>query len=232
MEAQETDSTAVIQAGGICKTFQTAEGPLNVLSGLEISVARSKIVAIVGESGVGKSTLLHLLGGLDTPTSGKITCNGTDLGRLSENERSVFRNEHVGFVFQFHHLLEDFSALENVALPALAAGKEYAEAEANAEQLLAAVGLSDRKSHLPSELSGGEQQRVALARALANRPSLILADEPTGNLDTGTGARLHELMLQINQERGSAFIIATHNRELASRCDQVYNLQGGKVSAG
>lgn len=224
-------SEAVIVAREVCKSYQTAEGPLEVLRGVDLTVNRSNMVAIVGESGVGKSTLLHLLGGLDTPSSGKIICKGTPLSELSEDQRSLFRNEHVGFVFQFHHLLEDFTALENVALPVLAAGKPLAEAEAGAEQLLASVGLTSRKSHLPSELSGGEQQRVALARALANGPSLVLADEPTGNLDTKTGDMLHELLLEINRERGSVFIIATHNRKLAARCDKVYNLAEGAISA-
>ncbi|MFQ5607400.1 MAG: ABC transporter ATP-binding protein [Candidatus Zixiibacteriota bacterium] len=231
MSAMTTMSDTVIHASGLVKTFDTAEGELTVLNGLELTVEPGEMVGIVGESGVGKSTLLHLLGGLDSPTAGVIHCNGSTINEMSEDERSRFRNRHIGFVFQFHHLLEDFTALENVVLPALAAGKSRAEAESDALALLEQVGLLQRKTHLPAELSGGEQQRVAVARALVNRPSLLLADEPSGNLDSATGERLHSLLVDINRERRGAFVIATHNQALANQCARVYKLQGGVLGA-
>ncbi len=225
-----TDSSAqLLQVAGLNKSFQTSTGVLEVLRNLSLQVNSAEMVAIVGESGVGKSTLLHLLGGLDLPTSGRIECAGTNIVALNEDERSRFRNRQVGFVFQFHHLLEDFTAMENIMLPSLAAGKSRPEARQRAEELLAAVGLSDRASHLPSELSGGEQQRVAVGRALANRPKLLLADEPTGNLDLTTAERLHDLLVEINKREGSAFVIATHNPELAKRCAKVYKFIEGAL---
>lgn len=225
-----TDSkTHLLQVTDLSKSFPTSAGTLEVLRDLALEVKSAEMVAVVGESGVGKSTLLHLLGGLDAPTSGKIVCAGTDIVALNEDARSRFRNRQVGFVFQFHHLLEDFTAQENIMLPSLAAGASRSQARQRADELLASVGLSGRASHLPSALSGGEQQRVAVARALANRPRLLLADEPTGNLDIATGERLHDLLVEVNKREGSAFVIATHNPELAKRCAVVYKLIGGAL---
>ncbi len=221
--------TPLLEVQKLTKSFSTATGTLEVLRDLSLQVKGSEMVAIVGESGVGKSTLLHLLGGLDVPTSGTIQCAGTNIVALSEDARSKFRNQNVGFVFQFHHLLEDFNAIENIMLPQLASGATRAQAKERAEELLEAVGLSDRASHLPSALSGGEQQRVAVARALANRPKLLLADEPTGNLDLATAERLHDLLVEINKREGSAFVIATHNPELAKRCSAVYKFIEGAL---
>lgn len=220
----------IIEARKLSKSFRTTDGELKVLQDLNLSVRPGEMVAIVGESGVGKSTLLHLLGGLDKPSRGEIVCQGQLISSLSEDQRSLFRNANIGFVFQFHHLLDDFTALENVAMPALVAGKTRSEAFAEAERLLAMMGLTERKSHCPGELSGGEQQRVAVARAIINEPALLLADEPTGNLDVKTGFRLHETLLEINRRRQGAFIIATHNNELAKRCDRVYRLESGVLS--
>ncbi len=224
-------NTDILRVTNLCKSFETSSGTLNVLRDLSLHVKSAEMVAIVGESGVGKSTLLHLLGGLDSPTSGTIECAGANIVALNEDQRSKFRNQKVGFVFQFHHLLEDFTALENIMLPSLAAGASRSESRTRAEELLAAVNLSDRASHLPSALSGGEQQRIAVARALANRPKLLLADEPTGNLDIATGERLHDLLVEINKREGSAFVIATHNPELAKRCDVVYKFIEGALIA-
>jgi len=228
--SETSSETNLVNVTGLCKSFPTTTGTLEVLSDLFLQVKPAEMVAVVGESGVGKSTLLHLLGGLDLPTSGTIHCAGTDIISLSEDQRSRFRNRQIGFVFQFHHLLEDFTALENIMLPALAAGVSRAGARKRAEELLEAVSLTDRADHLPAALSGGEQQRVAVARALANHPQLLLADEPTGNLDITTGERLHELLVEINKREGSAFVIATHNLELAKRCSAVYKLTGGALA--
>lgn len=228
----QRSDTIALQAQQLGKSFQTVDGELTVLKNLNLTVTQSEMVAVVGESGVGKSTLLHLLGGLDKPSEGKIFCDSQDVAALSEDGRAVFRNRHIGFVFQFHHLLEDFTALENVVMPALAAGKDYKAAERSALELFEAVGLSARKNHLPAQLSGGEQQRVAMARALVNRPRVLLADEPTGNLDTATGERLFDLLVTINREFGGAFVIATHNMALAKRCDTVYKLERGALSQG
>ncbi len=226
----DTQTDNLLEVRNLCKSFATTTGTLDVLRDLSLQVKSAEMVAVVGESGVGKSTLLHLLGGLDSPSSGTIRCAQTDIVSLNEDNRSRFRNRNIGFVFQFHHLLEDFTALENIMLPALAAGASRPQARQRAEELLSAVSLSDRAGHLPSALSGGEQQRVAVARALANRPRLLLADEPTGNLDIKTGERLHDLIVEINKREGSAFVIATHNLELAKRCSVVYNLVGGALA--
>ncbi len=202
---------------------------LHVLNDIDLDIRTGEMLAIVGASGVGKSTLLHILGGLDRPTSGSVFYGSVDVFGLSSDRLARFRNEHVGFVFQFHHLLPEFSALENVMLPALIRGTEPAAAAENASKVLADVGLGGRTHHRPGELSGGEQQRVAVARALVLSPDAVLADEPTGNLDTHTGEAIHELLQNINKERGITFVIVTHNDRLAIRADRVLRMADGKL---
>lgn len=203
---------------------------LTVLNGLDLDIRKGEMLAIVGASGVGKSTFLHILGGLDRPTSGKVFYGTTDLFGLTQDEIARFRNRRVGFVFQFHHLLPEFSALENVMMPSLIRGMDRAEAAQTASKALADVGLAGRVQHRPGELSGGEQQRVAVARALMLDPDIVLADEPTGNLDSHTGEAVHELLQKINQERGVTFVIVTHNDKLAIRADRVLRMADGKLS--
>jgi len=200
---------------------------VQVLKGINLIMNRSEISAVTGASGVGKSTLLHLLGGLDRPTVGSVQIGDVNLGEQSEKSLARFRNDHVGFVFQFHYLLEDFSALENVMMPLLVAGNSLRQARERGELLLEQVGLTNRAGHRPRQLSGGEQQRVAVARALANDPDIVLADEPSGNLDTETGRRLHDLIFQLNDENGTTFLIATHNNELAGKCDRILEIKHG-----
>lgn len=219
----------ILSATDIHRQFDTANGVLPVIKGLSLDIRRKAMAAITGASGVGKSTLLHILGGLDRPTKGQVKVAGVSLGEKNETGLAQFRNETVGFVFQFHYLMDDFTALENVMMPALVAGRKRADAKAKAEQLLALVGLRDRTSHRPKQLSGGEQQRVAVARALANDPKIVLADEPSGNLDTTTGRRLHDLLFELNAENDTTFLIATHNRELADRCDSETQIVDGKI---
>ena len=202
---------------------------LHVLNDIDLDIRTGEMLAIVGASGVGKSTLLHILGGLDRPTSGRVFYRDVDVFGLDSDLLARFRNEHVGFVFQFHHLLPEFSALENVMLPALIRGTERVAAAENASKVLADVGLGSRVHHRPGELSGGEQQRVAVARALVLSPDAVLADEPTGNLDTHTGEAVHELLKKINKERGITFVIVTHNDRLAIRADRVLRMADGKL---
>jgi lipoprotein-releasing system ATP-binding protein len=202
---------------------------LHVLNDIDLDIRTGEMLAIVGASGVGKSTMLHILGGLDRPTSGRVFYGDVDVFGLGSDRLARFRNEHVGFVFQFHHLLPEFSALENVMLPALIRGAEPAAAADTALKVLADVGLGDRAHHRPGELSGGEQQRVAVARALVLSPDAVLADEPTGNLDTHTGETIHELLQKINKERGITFVIVTHNDKLAIRADRVLRMADGKL---
>ncbi|MGQ0812977.1 MAG: ABC transporter ATP-binding protein [Gemmatimonadota bacterium] len=202
---------------------------LSILEGVDIEVMPGEAVAVIGASGAGKSTLLHLLGGLDRPTAGDVMLAGRTLATLSERELATVRNESIGFVFQFHHLLREFTALENVMMPLLISGAEPKAAKRNASELLGEVGLSARLSHKPWQLSGGEQQRVAVARALANDPTVVIADEPSGNLDTHTGEQLHELFFRLRNEHGVALVIATHNRELARRADRVLHVKEGRL---
>ena len=219
----------ILKADNIHREFKTVENSLQVLKGLNLELNQTQTAAVTGASGVGKSTLLHILGGLDKPTQGEVFISGESLKDKSEKSLAGFRNEKVGFVFQFHYLMEDFSALENVMMPLLVANRKKSEAKARGELLLEQVGLIDRRHHRPTQLSGGEQQRVAVARALANNPKLILADEPSGNLDTATGRRLHELLMKINKENGVAMLIATHNQELASQCDRLLGIKDGVI---
>ena len=218
-----------ITATSLNKRYRVGTQDIHVLRDLELSVEPGEMVAIMGASGVGKSTLLHLLGGLDRPDSGAVVVDGRDLGKLADEALVAFRNQRVGFVFQFHHLLPEFSALENAEMPMRIARRAPAEARAAARGLLEAVGLGDRLDHRPSMMSGGEQQRVAVARALVMQPALILADEPTGDLDERTGDSLNALFRQMHRERGLTSVIATHNPRLAAACDRVLRLEGGAL---
>ena len=213
----------MIQAQQIRKSF----GALDVLKGVDFSIDKAEVVAIMGASGAGKSTLLQILGTLLTPDSGSLLIDGTDVLRLSGNALSTFRNRRIGFVFQAHHLLPEFTAEENVMMPALIGGAATKEARKKADELLEAVGLAGRATHKPSELSGGEQQRVAIARALINTPAILFADEPTGNLDTRTKDEIHQLLLDIRKDRGQTVVIVTHDNELAHLCDRTCFLQDG-----
>ncbi len=218
----------LIEAIGLSKSFITAAGELEVLSGIDLTFHAGEIVGITGASGAGKSTLMHILGALDRPSSGKVFFRGTDVFSLDDASRARFRNQSIGFVFQFHHLLPEFNALENVMLPGLISGTPYEAAEQKARGLLIDLGLSSRLVHRPGELSGGEQQRVAVARALMQDSGLVLADEPTGNLDTATGNSLFELFLGLNREKGITFVIVTHNIALADRCHRVLHMADGR----
>ena len=211
------------------KSYAVAANRVEVLRGLDLAVERGEMVAIVGASGVGKSTLLHLLGGLDRPDSGEVKVGDVDVTRVSDAELVAFRNRHVGFVFQFHHLLPEFTAVENAEMPLRIARVQIARARPRAESLLARVGLGGRLDHRPGMLSGGEQQRVAVARALVMQPSLLLADEPTGDLDERTADALHVLLREMHAEFGLTAIIATHNPRLAQQCDRILRLEGGKL---
>jgi lipoprotein-releasing system ATP-binding protein len=221
-----------IVARGLWRVYRGGGGSeLTVLAGVDLEVSAGEAVAIVGASGAGKSTLLHLLGGLDRPTAGDVIVEGHALGGLSSVELAGFRNRSIGFVFQFHHLLREFSAEENVMMPLLIAGLPLREARDLARGLLAEVGLSERATHRPAQLSGGEQQRVAVARALVNQPRVVLADEPSGNLDTHTSEQLHDLFFRLRADHGVALVLATHNRELADRTDRVLRVRDGKLES-
>jgi len=219
----------LLRATGLHKHYRAGEAQIDVLKGVDLRLSRGEIVAVMGPSGVGKSTLLHLLGGLDHPSSGSVVIGDTDVFALSDADLARFRNRHIGFVFQFHHLLSDFTALENVMMPLLIAGVVALEAHGQALDLLRMVGLESRMDHLPSELSGGEAQRVAVARALVASPDVVLADEPSGNLDAVRSAELHALIWNLARSRNQAFVIATHDRTLAERADRLVHMEDGRI---
>jgi lipoprotein-releasing system ATP-binding protein len=211
------------------KSFVIGEQSLQVLKGIDLTIEQGELIAIVGASGAGKSTLLHILGLLDHPTKGTVNFKGQDLFQLSEPAQAEFRNRRIGFVFQFHHLLPEFTALENACMPALIQRRQPDEVEKEARSILQEVGLGGRLNHKPGELSGGEQQRVAVARALLQKPELVLADEPTGNLDTRTGEALFSLMRELNKSRGTTFVIVTHNDKLSAQADRILHMQDGQI---
>jgi len=223
--------TPFVDIHGLIKSYPVAAGRLEVLRGVSLLAGRGEMLAVVGASGVGKSTLLHVIGGLDSIDDGTVTVGDQRIDRMSDEARVVFRNRHVGFVFQFHHLLPEFSAVENVAMPLLIAGQGERPARERAATLLERVGLGARMDHRPGALSGGEQQRVAVARALVAAPSLLLADEPTGNLDEQTALELHQLLRGMHREHGLTSIIVTHNSALAAACDRTVRLEGGQIHA-
>jgi lipoprotein-releasing system ATP-binding protein len=228
----------LISVIGLQKSFATDAGELQVLKGIHLEILEGEMVGVIGMSGAGKSTLLHILGALDTPSSGRVIYGETDIFSIDRNALATFRNRTIGFVFQFHHLLPEFSAVENVMMPGLIGmgerrqgtrGLRYEEIQSRAEQLLDEFGLSERKRHRPGELSGGEQQRVAVARALMLEPKVVLADEPTGNLDTHTGEDLFNILADLNRRKGVTFLIVTHNESLSSRCHRVIRMKDGQV---
>jgi len=218
----------LIRARGLCKTYGE-RNRVEVLRDLDLDVAAGEAVVVVGQSGVGKSTLLHVLGALDIPSAGEVTFDGVSLAQLSEKELAALRNKEIGFIFQFHHLLPDFSALENVMMPGLIRGLAWDDAAARARRVLTQVGLSHRLEHKPGELSGGEQQRVAVARAIVLEPRVVLADEPTGNLDPATADEVHQLLLGLKRDQGIALVIVTHNEHLAGLADRTLRMRDGHL---
>ncbi len=223
--------TSFVTASGLYKSFWRAGTEIEVLRNIDLEIGQGERVAIVGPSGAGKSTLLHILGALDRPTLGSVQIDGVEIFERSDKELAKLRNSRIGFVFQFHHLLPEFTAVENTSMPARIAGMPAAKATGLAQELLEAVGLSHRFEHRPSQLSGGEQQRVALARALVCKPKLLLADEPTGNLDRTTGSQVHQLMIDMNRRFDVTLVVATHNPELAGHMDRVITIEDGRIVA-
>lgn len=225
-----SSESILLRATNLTKTYQGRVEEVVVFRNLQLEIKQGELIAVTGESGAGKSTLLHLLGGLDKPTAGSVILGAIDTAKITEVDLARFRNQAIGFVFQFHHLLPEFSALENVMMPLLISGVGQREAAKRAAVLLQRVGLSHRGEHRPGEMSGGEQQRVAVARALVNAPQLLLADEPTGNLDERTGAELYALLRRLQQEDGLTAILVTHNMQLAAQCDRVLRLENGQLT--
>lgn len=226
-------SNAILQCRSLCKTFEEGPEPVHVLKGINFEIQAGDLAAIVGNSGSGKTTLLHLMGGLDLPSSGDVIVSGKNLAKMNEAERGLLRNQHLGFVYQFHHLLPEFTALENVAMPLLLRkGYSVKQAQLEADQYLAQVGLSHRVKHKPSALSGGERQRVAIARALVTQPDCVLADEPTGNLDVHTAREIQDLMLKLNEELKTTFLIVTHDLSLAGKVNKVFKMEDGSLEEG
>ena len=222
-------SDFIIETGDVTKTYYTGKAKVEVLRGVSIQVPRSKISVIIGASGAGKSTLLHILGGLDRPDNGTVAVNGHDLRKMNEKELSKFRSKEIGFVFQFHHLLPEFTALENTAIPLMIGGLSKKHALAKAKDMLSMVGLDLRMEHKPAELSGGEQQRVAIARALANDPAIIFADEPTGNLDSVNSDSIHHLFLELRDSLQKTFVIVTHNSGMMQLADTIFSMKDGVI---
>ncbi|MCC2637959.1 MAG: lolD [Moraxellaceae bacterium] len=223
-------SEPVLEARGLVKRFEEGPQVLEILHGIDMEVRRGEFVAIVGSSGSGKTTLLHLLSGLDTPSAGEVRICGQDFSRCKEAQRGELRNRHIGFVYQFHHLLPEFTALENVCMPLLLRKGSIAEAEARATRMLVRVGLGERLGHKPAELSGGERQRVALARALVTEPAVVLADEPTGNLDNDTSEDVQALLVELNRELGISFLIVTHDPSLAGKAHRILRMDHGRLA--
>ena len=222
--------SSLLEVTGLTKSFGTGAGKVDVLNGIDLKVTAGEAIALVGASGAGKSTLLHILGTLDRPTSGMVLFNGEDVFRRNDTSLALFRNRSIGFVFQFHHLLPEFSALENAMMPALISGMKKVEAEGVARELLNDVGLSHRLTHRPGELSGGEQQRVAIARSLVLSPQILLADEPTGNLDVKTSDGIHDLLTEVRRKKGVTLIVVTHNERLACRMDRTIGMVDGRIN--
>jgi len=223
-------SEVILKAENIYKSFKTVKKVrLDILKGISLEIEQKKITVIVGASGAGKSTLLHLLGALDRPDSGEVFYENKNIFKLSDERLAKFRNRNIGFIFQFHHLLPEFTALENVAIPQMINGTSLKDASEKSKELLSTVGLSERTEHKPAELSGGEQQRVAVARALANNPQIIFADEPTGNLDSANSEQIHKLIVELKEKYNKTFVIVTHNQNLVKLADKVFEIKDGKL---
>jgi len=231
-EAGLVEKKIILQTRSLCRFYQSGETQLRVLRGIDFMLYEGEVVSIVGPSGSGKSTFLHLLGGLDRPTEGSVVMDSLDLNDITEEELASLRNKKIGFIFQFHHLLRDFTALENVMMPLLIGGHTRRDVRPRAEEMLASMGLADRLHHRPVELSGGEQQRVAVARALVGSPVMILADEPTGNLDRENGEDLHDMIFRTCRERNVSFVIVTHNEKFAKKADRIFRLEDGVLQPG